>query len=624
MSTRLVLLLHQHQPDYRDPTTGRPRLPFARLHALRGYRDVAVAIQRWALPITLNLAPVLLEQLERLELGDDHLDLTRADDLTPSQATQLISGHPAMWRHPRARALRAQVDAGEPLDAQGLLDLQVWATLAWVGWSGLHDEPALQALRRKGSGFDRGDRAVLLERCDALAGQVLDLHRTLEHAEIITSPQTHPILPLLVDTEHARRCLADLPPLGWSFAWPGDALAQLEQGRATHERVLGKRPRGLWPSEGSVSPEVIELVSQAGYAWLATDQGILERSRTDPGDHTHTWDLGHGVAGLFRDHGLSDAIGFNFADARQDRAVAQLLAAVKRRGGTVTIALDGENPWESFADAGLGFWQALAEQLPGSGVELVTASRALELDPPTRRVHALHTGSWINADLDIWFGDDADRVAWRQLALARQACADAGDPADALEHLFAAEGSDWFWWFGPQFDTAFAGVFDGLFRDRLAACWRALGQPVPDALTRPFQIDDRVHPPTGALGTCAVGRLRAGRQTVQSGAAMAADTHGVERVRWGWADDTLHVWLDGASPAPGERWSLWLGTHHVEWSAAHQPASVTQRAHGTHVALSHPDPAQVHVVQVAADGTQTRIPSQGQLTLSRPSPQWWV
>ena len=35
----VALLLHMHQPDYRDPRTGRPGMPWVRLHAVRGYTE---------------------------------------------------------------------------------------------------------------------------------------------------------------------------------------------------------------------------------------------------------------------------------------------------------------------------------------------------------------------------------------------------------------------------------------------------------------------------------------------------------------------------------------------------------------------------------------------------------
>ena len=42
----VAILWHMHQPDYRDPGTGRLALPWVRLHAVKGYYDMANAILR--------------------------------------------------------------------------------------------------------------------------------------------------------------------------------------------------------------------------------------------------------------------------------------------------------------------------------------------------------------------------------------------------------------------------------------------------------------------------------------------------------------------------------------------------------------------------------------------------
>ena len=53
------------------------------------------------------------------------------------------------------------------------------------------------------------------------------------------------------------------------------AAAQLQQAVDFHRQTFGTPPIGLWPSEGSVCPEMLPLVHQAGLRWFATDEGIL-------------------------------------------------------------------------------------------------------------------------------------------------------------------------------------------------------------------------------------------------------------------------------------------------------------------------------------------------------------
>src|SRR5205814_2193397 len=56
----------------------------------------------------------------------------------------------------------------------------------------------------------------------------------------------------------------------------------------------------------------------------------------------------------------------------------------------------------------------------------------------------------------------------------------------ARAELFVAEGSDWFWWYGDDFVTDSAATFDALFRGRVAQAYRALGLPVPTAVSTPI------------------------------------------------------------------------------------------------------------------------------------------
>jgi hypothetical protein len=76
----------------------------------------------------------------------------------------------------------------------------------------------------------------------------------------------------------------------------------------------------------------------------------------------------------------------------------------------------------------------------------------------------LWPGSWINANFDTWIGEREENVAWNLLGKVRADLESWGVKApkisdipkdekekavfDMWEAMFAAEGSDWFWWFG--------------------------------------------------------------------------------------------------------------------------------------------------------------------------------
>ena len=530
MAARIALLLHMHQPDYRGPLpgdphgvdpeagVGEPRMPWVRLHACRGYLDVADAIERHGVEATVNIAPSLLEQLEWYASGGSdswaRLAATPAEELSPAQAAfvraRFVCGHPAMHAvSPRYRALAAR--APELESPQELRDLQVWSNLAWMGAVGRR-RPEVAELIDQDRDYSQAQLEGLLALQHGLCAEVLERWRRLP--SLSCSPQTHPILPLLVNFSHARRALPHLPD-EVDFRHPEDALRQLREGRRTVARVLGRAVDGLWPSEGSVSPEVLELVAEAGFSWLATDEGILRESERDgPPRLTGPWACGPGGAlrAVFRERDLSDRIGFRYAGQLPRLAVADLLegadAVVARQGGhTVPVILDGENPWESFPDAGEGFLDALFATGRVTGVE------ALAREPAVGRLRRIHTGSWINADLAIWAGDEEDRAAWRELARVRRAWAAAGEPEAAWPHLAAAEGSDWFWWLGPEFDTPVADLFAGLFADHLAAAEAVIARARGgEALAGGGEAADGVEP----AGTPRVGGARS---SVDPGAA---------------------------------------------------------------------------------------------------------
>src|SRR5262249_17433490 len=201
------------------------------------------------------------------------------------------------------------------------------------------------------------------------------------------------------------------------------------------------------------------------------------------GERVWRWD---GVDLLFRNRDLSDRIGFRYADAPAAKAAADLVASARALGdGPVGVFLDGENAWEAFRRRGADFLDALYARLEeGKPVRSRTVSEAIGAHGPGRSLPRPHSGSWIDASFRIWIGDPLKNRAWTALGQAREAVAQAAagnapGAEAALELLLAAEGSDWFWWYGEPFSSAEDPIFDGLFRAHLEAAWRAAGRGAP-------------------------------------------------------------------------------------------------------------------------------------------------
>ena len=76
--------------------------------------------------------------------------------------------------------------------------------------------------------------------------------------EVITCPATHMVLPLF---KH----------------FPGAVHAQLETACRQYERVLGRKPRGIWLPENAYTPGIDKFLYESGIKWcLVNENGLLE------------------------------------------------------------------------------------------------------------------------------------------------------------------------------------------------------------------------------------------------------------------------------------------------------------------------------------------------------------
>jgi alpha-amylase/alpha-mannosidase (GH57 family) len=530
--TRLAILWHMHQPLYREPATGLYVLPWVRLHATRAYNDMAYVLERNPeVRVTVNFTPVLLDQLEDYAAGrarDALLDITARDpeDLLPAERRRLLDSSFHVdwdrWVRPVPRYLEllekrgrdlSRVDLDEVARRFGdgeLRDLQVLFNLAWMGFAALAEEPGLREIAARGRDYGADDVAAVLAAQRRIVAGVVARWRALAgrgQVELSTTPRHHPILPLLCDSDAAARALPGvaLPP---RFAWPADARREVADAVRSHAERFGAPPAGMWPAEGAVSPEAVEILAGEGVRWAASDEGVLLRS-LPPGSARaasvyRPWRVAAGdreIAMLFRDRSISDLVGFSYARAPAADAAADFTARVvaageawRREGGrgpaTVGVFLDGENPWERYVEGGRPFLEALHRSLAGDArLRTVTLSDATA-DAPGPAISRIHSGSWIEASYRIWIGHREDRLAWTALGKARAdveaATARGADPATvehALRHLRAAGGSDWYWWYGEDFATENAAEFDALFRGHvLRACELLDLAPPPEAL----------------------------------------------------------------------------------------------------------------------------------------------
>ena len=537
--TFFMLYWHMHQPFYKDLSEGVYAMPWTRLHAWKDYYGMVAMLRDFpSVHVTFNFVPSLVAQIEDYATDNVQEEPYRiafqpATELTAEERSNLLefafhlNRENLLNRFPRFRelfekreAIRGQAEPHRYFSDHDIADLQVLSQLAWFDEICFEADREVQALVKKGRHYSEADKKTLRQKGIELFKAILEECKAgvaRGQVEVSTSPFYHPIMPLLCNTDVAAESHPGLKLPRRNFRHPEDARGQLRAAVELHERVFGSRPRGLWPSEGSVSDEVLRLAIQEGFEWTATDEGVLGRSLqtgfhrqadgTTTGGHElyrpHRFQDGErSIALFFRDHQISDLIGFVYSRMDPRAAAAdlhqRLRAAGRSRGNkpaVISVILDGENAWEYFPRNGREFLKAFYGRIASDPeMRAVTASEALRVTECGELRHVV-PGSWINANFNVWIGASEDNLAWDHLNDARDFFASkSGDPSLdpekvrlAQQELWIAEGSDWCWWYGPEHSSAHDAEFDLLYRKHLSNIYHLLGGSPPDELAVPIK-----------------------------------------------------------------------------------------------------------------------------------------
>ena len=613
----VAFIWHQHQPLYKcrdgvSVSAAQYRLPWVRLHGTKDYLDLVLLLERYPkLHQTVNLVPSLILQLEDYIAGtafDPYLEvcLTATEQLGREQHQFIVehffdaNHHTLIDPHPRYAQLYQQRQENgqawclENWQLQDYGDLLAWHNLAWIDplfW----DDPEIQAWLKQGKDFTLSDRQRIYSKQREILRRIVPKHRQMQAAgqlEVTTTPYTHPILPLLADTNAGRVAVPNMTLPQHRFQWAEDIPRHLRKAWDLYQGWFGQTPRGLWPSEQSVSPEILPYIVKQGFKWIASDEAVLGwtlshffhrdgagnvlepevlyqpyRLETSAGD----------LSIVFRDHRLSDLIGFTYGSMQPKQAATDLVGhleaianSLKHRqasGSTdleqpwlVTIALDGENCWEFYPEDGKPFLENLYQILSDhSQLKLVTVSEFLDSFPARATIpaEALHSGSWVDGSFTTWIGDPAKNRAWDLLAEARAVLASHPEATEennpeAWEALYAAEGSDWFWWFGEGHSSNQDAIFDQLFREHLCGIYQALNEPVPPHVYQPLEAHEARadHKPEGFIHPSIDGRGdeqdwdRAGRLEVGGARGTMHKSSAIQRLWYGLDHLNFYLRLD--------------------------------------------------------------------------------
>ncbi|MBI5205215.1 MAG: hypothetical protein HZA11_09885 [Nitrospirae bacterium] len=537
----IVFLWHMHQPYYKDPFTGIYRLPWVRLHGTKDYLDMAEILDGFPdIKQTFNLVPSLLLQLNDYienNAPDTYLELTtkKASELTDKDKMFILENFfLAHWDNmirPFPRYYELLVKRGlsfvkgeltraiKYFSENDFLDLQVLFNLCWIDPMFREKDPLLSELVKKGKDYTEEDKTILADKQLDILRRIIPKYRELNakgQIELSASPFYHPILPLLWDTDSSKIAMPHVRLPKKRFSRPEDAVKQIRDALDYFEKVFGYRPAGMWPSEGSVSEDVLRAVQAEGIKWVATDEEVLACSidkglrdssgnLTDPSRLYRPYNFAD-VSIIFRDHKLSDLIGFVYSGWNSKNAADDLINKLLNiqhslpgnKPHLVSIILDGENAWEHYRNDGHDFFKYLYERLSNEKrLKTVTVSEYLKEHDAGEKLNRLHAGSWINANYSIWIGHEEDNLAWDYLTDTRDDLAifeklNPDKPLDeAWKSLYAAEGSDWNWWYGDEHTTETQEDFDELFRLNLMKVYKTMGKDIPPNLFVPVLREDR-------------------------------------------------------------------------------------------------------------------------------------
>ncbi len=530
---KILFLWHMHQPYYKDVQKNIYLMPWVRLHATKGYFDIPLVMEKYEIKGCINIVPSLLEQIEdyvnnsaidKWKIYSERNPETLDEDAKAFILKNFFMLH---WDRliktsPRYSEILAKRQKYESklnwnemtkfFSDEEYLDLQVLFNLKWFGFMAREKYPFLKELDEKDRFFTVNEKEKMLEIQKEILAKIIPLYKRLyneDKLELSFTPFYHPIFPLVYDTEISKRSEKNAP-MPKQYSYPQDAIWHLKEGKKFAEEKMEKQINGMWPAEGSVSPEIIAPAMENNVKWLATDEGILFNSIGNSNKFEvlyKPWEVRNNdskVVAFFRDKYLSDLFGFSFSNMDANSAtdvflhyISEINKNSKEETPVVSIMLDGENAWESYPENGKYFLETLFSKISScEQMETDTFSNVVlqneKKDLPV--VHNIHSGSWINSNYMIWIGNKEDNEAWEYLRTVRKFVEEefakttvpTNVQKEVLKAIYRAEGSDWFWWYGDSFSTENDYLFDRLFRRHLRQVYRLLNKTYPTFLDIPI------------------------------------------------------------------------------------------------------------------------------------------
>ena len=524
---------HMHQPVYQLDSVYL--MPWARLHAVKDYLDMALLLEKHPnLKLNFNLVPALIDEIIDYSENGAHdihssLTVTPVEELSSSEKEYILKNffsaeyETMIFHHPTYRKLfkkrfaKKEINTNDFTD-QEYSDLMALFNLAWIDPTHLSRFPELRQITAKEKGFTLADREKIIELHRKIISQIIPTYREYikqGRIELTTSPYNHPILPILCDYETAVQDTAVKDNLPESMDLSEDAYTQVKKAIDRVEEVFGVKPKGIWASEHCLTTKVLDLLSDLGIRWTVSDESILSKTINfefirdfrgnleDPYHLLKVYNYKNDKSDIdivFRDSSVSNLINFEYANINSKNAAEDLYNKIKLmqskllvspdNSHLLTIAQDGENCWERYKGDGAEFLNTLYSLIEkDSTLETVLVSDYIAKDENKRPLEGIYPGSWINKDFLFWIGDPVKNLGWNYLTTVRndikeiaKGFPDSSAVDAAMNEIYIAEGSDWFWWYGEPNNSGQDNVFDYLFREHLKNAYKFLDSAYPDFL----------------------------------------------------------------------------------------------------------------------------------------------
>ncbi|MBU1658619.1 glycoside hydrolase [bacterium] len=499
---KLAFLWHMHQPDYRD-AEGIMKMPWVFLHAIKDYYDMPWILTQFPqMKATFNLTPSLIEQLKLYAnpLENDYflqLWSRYPSELSFDEKEWLIKIYKSAIYNTMIKPLPRfnELFHLQTYTDDELNDLQIQYLLSWCGNYLRLNNDTVKMLLQKERDYSYEDKKSLLHALSSFVGEILPFYSSLLQKgaiSISTTPYFHPILPLLINMDNVQKSNIHTKPPKNPLSFKADAVKHVQRAIVLYKETFGVDPVGFWPAEGAVDEESVAIYKEEGIEWIATDEAILFKSLDNDtkANIYQPYDI-DGLFIAFRDHGLSDLLGFDYRFKPAGKAVEHFISSIEPLASpdndTIFIILDGENAWEYYPDNAYPFFMQFYKRLSELSwcktvcMDELLKDERVELD-------SLTPGSWINGDFSTWSGHVEKNRAWELLFQTRRDVDNctyeiSQENKKEIENNFlAAECSDWFWWYGDDHFTEFAAEFDSIFRKHLISIYNLLQIQPPSYL----------------------------------------------------------------------------------------------------------------------------------------------